>query len=140
MPFLLPIFSKKPLIAPISKRLFGVYGTHLYDHQRATTMTNSFHSLSSRQLSIAFAVILAALCLLTPDIAHASGGLAKVNDFMDNIAGILRGASIATVTVALMWAGYKYLFQDATVMETLKIVIAGLLIGGAGEIARYLLG
>ncbi|EGU30993.1 attachment mediating protein VirB2-like protein [Vibrio ichthyoenteri ATCC 700023] len=103
-------------------------------------MTNSFHSLSTRQINISLAVILAAFFLLDPELAHASGGLSKVNDFMDNIASILRGASIASVTVALMWAGYKYLFQDATVMETLNIVVAGLLIGGAGEIARYLLG
>ncbi len=93
---------------------------------------------SFRQFSFALLVGFAILCVLAPDVAYASGGLSKVNNFMDNIAGILRGAAIVTVTVAVMWAGYKFLFTQATVMEVGKIVIAGLLIGGAAEIAGYL--
>lgn len=102
-------------------------------------MLNPQSTFSSRQLSIAIAVMIAAFCLLMPDMAHASGGLSKLNDFLENIAGILRGASVVSVTCALMWAGYKYLFQDATVMEVLKIIVAGMLIGSASEIARYML-
>ena len=77
--------------------------------------------------------------MCSPIAAYAAGGgLDKINQFMDNVAGILRGASVITVTVAIMWAGYKFLFMQATVMEIGKIVIAGLLIGGAAEIARYI--
>lgn len=81
-----------------------------------------------------------AFFLMMPEFAHATGGLDKVNKFMENIADILRGAAVVTVTVAVMWAGYKFLFMNATVMEVMKIVIAGLLIGGAAEIARYIVG
>ena len=88
------------------------------------------------KLSLFF--LITALCLTEP--AYADGGLVKVNDFMDTITSILRGASIATVTLAIMWAGYKFLFTQANPMEVGKIVIAGMLIGGAAEIARYLLG
>lgn len=97
-------------------------------------------TLSGRQVIWIFMLTMAILCLVAPDMAYASGGLDKVNDFMDNIAGILRGASVITVTVAVMWAGYKFLFTQASVMEVGKIVIAGLLIGGAAEIARYIVG
>ncbi len=97
-------------------------------------------TLSGRQVIWIFMLTMAILSLVAPDMAHASGGLDKVNDFMDNIAGILRGASVITVTVAVMWAGYKFLFTTANVMEVGKIVIAGLLIGGAAEIARYIVG
>ncbi|EIK4811101.1 type IV secretion protein A [Vibrio parahaemolyticus] len=104
------------------------------------TFSPSLFPISGRQMSLIFMLAFAALCLVMPDMAHASGGLAKVNDFMDNIAGILRGAAIITVTVAVMWAGYKFLFTNANAMEVGKIVIAGLLIGGAAEIASYIVG
>ncbi|MGR6830984.1 TrbC/VirB2 family protein [Aliivibrio wodanis] len=73
---------------------------------------------------------------LFPELAHA-GGLDKLDDFMNNLVGILRGASIATVTLAVMWVGYKVLFTDWDVKEIGKILAGALLIGGAAEIARY---
>ncbi|PKF50217.1 TrbC/VirB2 family protein [Enterovibrio nigricans] len=97
-------------------------------------------TLSARQITMMVMFAIAMFTLLAPELAYASGGLDKVNNFMDNIAGILRGASVITVTVAVMWAGYKFLFTNANVMEVGKIVIAGLLIGGAAEIARYIVG
>ena len=74
---------------------------------------------------------------LFPELAHASGGLDKIDDFMNNLVSILRGASIATVTLAVMWVGYKVLFTDWDVKEIGKILMGALLIGGAAEIARY---
>lgn len=73
---------------------------------------------------------------LFPELAHA-GGLKKFDDFMNNLVNILRGASIATVTLAVMWVGYKVLFTDWDVKEVGKILAGSLLIGGAAEIARY---
>ncbi|EKF9136187.1 TrbC/VirB2 family protein [Vibrio cholerae] len=102
------------------------------------THTLSTPFISNRQLTLFVMLTFALICFVSPDTAYAAGGLNKVNNFMDNIAGILRGASVITVTVAIMWAGYKLLFTQASVMEVGKIVIAGLLIGGAAEIARYL--
>ncbi|MCP3697465.1 MAG: TrbC/VirB2 family protein [Aliivibrio sp.] len=73
---------------------------------------------------------------LFPELAHA-GGLSKINDFMDNLANIFRGASIVTVTVAIMWVGYKVLFTEWDVREIGKILAGALLIGSATEIAHY---
>ena len=73
---------------------------------------------------------------LFPELAHA-GGLDKIDDFMNNLVNILRGASIATVTLAVMWVGYKVLFTDWDVREIGKILMGALLIGGAAEISRY---
>jgi len=68
-----------------------------------------------------------------------SGGLDKVNTFMENVLAVLRGVSLIVVTIAIMWAGYKFLFKHADMMECAKILGGGLLVGGASEIARYLL-
>ena len=69
----------------------------------------------------------------------AAGGLDKVNSFMDNVLSVLRGVSIVVVTIAIMWAGYKFLFRRADMMECAKILGGGLLIGGASELTQYLL-
>ena len=101
----------------------------------------TLHTQNTKRSGMAFLLLFALPALLVPDMAFAvSGGLDKVNTFMDSIAAILRGASIATVTLSIMWAGYKMLFTNADVMEVGKIVGAGLLIGGAAEISRYMVG
>lgn len=93
------------------------------------TLRNSFFGLS---------------CMLASSLALAQksggGGVQKVNTFLQNILAVLNGASIAVVTIAIIWAGYKFLFRNADMKECLMIVGGGLLIGGAAELASYLLG
>lgn len=84
-------------------------------------------------------LVLSVLFVAEPALAQ-TGGLDRVNTFMDNVLSILRGVSITTVTIAIMWAGYKYLFKHADVAEVGKILAGGLLIGGAAELAIFLLG
>lgn len=74
----------------------------------------------------------------SPAIAQTTGGLEKVNTFMEGILDILRGVSITVVTIAIIWAGYKLLWKNADIMEVGKITLGGLLIGGAAELARYI--
>lgn len=80
------------------------------------------------------------LALLVAEPALAQGGLDKVNTFVENVLVVLRGISIGVVTIAIMWAGYKFLFKHADMAECGKILAGGLLIGGAAELAGYLLG
>jgi len=91
--------------------------------------------------------LLVLVCLVTlfaadPVLAQGAGagGLQKVNTFMDNVLSILRGISITVVTIAIMWSGYKFLFRHADMAESAKILAGGLLIGGASELARWMLG
>lgn len=84
--------------------------------------------------------LFALLLFATASPVFAAGGLPEVNTFMDNLSGILKGAGAATVTVAIMWSGYKILFTEANIMEVGKIVIGGLFVGGASGIAGYLVG
>lgn len=93
---------------------------------------------ASRALPLLALLAFAALFAAEP--AFAQGGLDKVNTFMDNVLSILRGVSITVVTIAIMWAGYKFLFKHADIAECAKILAGGLLIGGAAELARFLLG
>lgn len=95
-------------------------------------------SMDQRNLLILFLCGLVLSMFFEP--ALAAGGLEKVNSFMENILDVLRGISIVVVTIAIMWAGYKYLFRRAEIAECAKILGGGLLIGGASELTQYLLG
>ena len=100
--------------------------------------TNSL-AVSPRNLTIMFLTAVAMLIAAEPALAQAAGGLDKVNTFVDNVLLVLRGISIGVVTIAIMWAGYQFLFKRADFTEIGKILGGGLLIGGASELARYLL-
>ncbi len=101
-----------------------------------TTQTISAINPIKATLLMAFGIAL--MMVLMPS-AYAYG-LDTVNEFMENIKSVLSGVALLTVTVAIMWAGFKFLFRDADFMEVGKIVIAGLLIGGATELSTYLVG
>lgn len=72
--------------------------------------------------------------------AFAAGGIQKVNTFMDIISATLAGIAVVTVTIAIMWSGYKLLFKGDPVMECGKILGGGLFIGCASAIASVLVG
>ena len=52
----------------------------------------------------------------------------------------LRGFAVATVTIAVMWVGYKVLFGGSTLRECAPIIIGGILLAGAAEMAKMLVG
>jgi type IV secretion system protein VirB2 len=49
-------------------------------------------------------------------------------------------ASIAVVTIAVIFAGYQIAFAHKRIGDVAPILIGGVLIGAAGQIARMLLG
>lgn len=64
----------------------------------------------------------------------------KVCGFFDSINGLLNMASIAVVTIAVIFAGYQIAFAHKRIGDVAPILIGGVLIGAAGQIARMLLG
>lgn len=64
----------------------------------------------------------------------------KVCSFFNNINGLLNIASIAVVTIAVIFAGYQIAFAHKRIADVAPILIGGVLIGAAGQIARMLLG
>ena len=74
-------------------------------------------------------------------MAQAFGGAdAKVCGFFDNVNGLLNMASIAIVTIAIIFAGYQIAFAHKRIADVAPILVGGLLIGAAAQIARMLLG
>lgn len=93
-----------------------------------------------KNMNLFLFIIIAACMVLFPDMAHAAGGLDKVNKFMENLEDILNGVSITSVTVAIMIVGYKVMFTEWDARQCGKILMGGLFIGGGAELATYLVG
>lgn len=81
---------------------------------------------------------------LAPMIALAGNGYegtdTKVEGFLDNITGLLGLASIAVVTIAIIFAGYQIAFNHKRISDVAPILVGGLLIGAAGQIASMVIG
>lgn len=79
------------------------------------------------------------LILLLPNFVFAAGGLGKVNKLLETISGWLYGAATVTVTIAIIWVGYKILFGGQTLRECAPVLIGAIIIASATTIAGLLM-
>ncbi|WP_288644406.1 TrbC/VirB2 family protein [uncultured Helicobacter sp.] len=84
-----------------------------------------------------FVVLLSAF--LSPNIAFAAGGLSKVDSLMSSISSALYAVGVVVLTIAIMWAGFKIMFQGQTLREVAPPLLGGILIGAASGIAGLLI-
>ena len=95
---------------------------------------------NAQSILLAYVAIVAAT--FSPGaLAAAFGGAdTKVCGFFENINGLLNIASIAVVTIAVIFAGYQIAFAHKRISDVAPILIGGLFIGAAGQIATMLIG
>lgn len=87
------------------------------------------------------AIVVLGAFILPEAIAQGfTGAGEKVCGFFDNINGLLNVASIAVVTIAVIFAGYQIAFAHKRISDVAPILIGGLFIGAAGQIATMLIG
>jgi type IV secretion system protein VirB2 len=73
--------------------------------------------------------------------AGSSGDtLSSVTNFLGNVETILDAASIAVVTFAIIFAGYQIAFNTKRISDVAPVLIGGVLIGGATQLATMLVG
>src|SRR3546814_18069370 len=85
---------------------------------------------------------LVAMFALLPASAWAQDAIGEngaVSKFFSNINNILNMASIAVVTIAVIFAGYKIAFAHKRISELHPVLIGGLLIRAAANFAKLLL-
>lgn len=106
-----------------------------------TTNTEARSIVSALFMAVVFVGILA-----FPDLAMAQSGddgtlsENKVKGFFANINSLLNIASIAVVTIAVIFAGYQIAFAHKRIADVAPVLIGGFLIGAAAQIAKMLLG
>ena len=59
---------------------------------------------------------------------------------MQLVSDTLSAIAVVTVTISIMWAGYKVIFKGDPMMEGAKILGGGVFIGAASQIASMLVG
>lgn len=79
----------------------------------------------------------AAALLLACRLSEAQG-FEKLNTTVTNVNAILVLVSISVVAIAIIWAGYKMIFQSARLSDVANILIGGTLIGGATAMATFI--
>ena len=65
-------------------------------------------------------------------------GFDKISTTITNINAMLVTISVAVVTMAIIWAGFKMIFQGARLADVANVLIGGTLIGGAAAFASYI--
>ena len=83
------------------------------------------------------AAAMAVSVVLLPNLALAQG-FDKVNTTVTNVNAILVTISVAVVTIAIIWAGFKMIFQGARLADVANVLIGGTLIGGAAAFASFI--
>lgn len=86
---------------------------------------------------VAAAFLAPAVGMAVDDFTSASGGACK---FIKNIHTVLNLMSVAVVTIAIIFAGYQIAFAHKRISDVAPILIGGVLIGAAGQIAKMLVG
>lgn len=93
--------------------------------------------VSSLLMAIVFVAVLALPNLL---LAQSFEGVDKrVCGFFDDVRGLLNMASVAVVTIAVIFCGYQIAFANKRISDVAPIFIGALLIGAASQIAGMLL-
>lgn len=106
----------------------------LADHARIPAQTKLYGM---------FVALLILVAMAAPGLALAqdfAGTDTKVCGFFSNINGLLNMASIVVVTIAIIFSGYQIAFAHKRISEVSPILIGGLLIGAAAQIAKMMIG
>ncbi|MGQ7746189.1 TrbC/VirB2 family protein [Pectobacterium brasiliense] len=72
----------------------------------------------------------------TPTFAD---GFQRANTIMEKVSTGLHGLAAITITVSVIWVGYKTLWKGESLSQCAYIIIGGILIGGGSEIGALLM-
>ncbi|MBQ9292935.1 MAG: TrbC/VirB2 family protein, partial [Campylobacter sp.] len=111
-----------------------------FDNSYQLTSTSVATTKNYSKLFQLLFVVFALSCVIFPDVAFAAGGLTKAKTLLETVADWLQILAVVTVTIAILVVGYKVLFGGQTIRECTPIIIGGLLIASASEIASLLMG
>jgi type IV secretion system protein VirB2 len=74
----------------------------------------------------------------TLPLCASAQGFDKINTTVTNVNAILVTISVAVVTIAIIWAGFKMIFQGARLADVANVLIGGTLVGGAAAFASFI--
>ncbi|QVN18976.1 TrbC/VirB2 family protein [Burkholderia pyrrocinia] len=90
----------------------------------------------SERLFAALGAVMLGMLLANPAFAQLSS---QASTILNQVSAALTAIGVVTCTIAIMWAGFKMLFQHVQFGDIAKIFIGAILIGGASTMAGVLL-
>lgn len=79
--------------------------------------------------------------IILPGIATAQGTAeSNVCGVLSNLNGLLNVASVVVVTIAVIFSGYQIAFAHKRISDVAPVLIGGVLIGAAAQIAKMVIG
>ena len=78
------------------------------------------------------------LLAFTITTSMSMAGLEKAQDLMETVSDALTALSLATVTVAILWVGYKVLFTQTALRDMGSTILGAVIIASAAQIAAML--
>ncbi|MCI5851840.1 MAG: TrbC/VirB2 family protein [Sutterellaceae bacterium] len=82
----------------------------------------------------------ASAAFLLPAAALAAGGTSNINTLFETILSTMQGVAVVLATIAFVYAGFRMLFQRASIEQVAGPLIGGVVIGAAAWIANLLVG
>lgn len=82
-----------------------------------------------------------ATLLMLPEVgfAQTTDAKSRVKGFMENLNSLLNIASVAIVTIAVIFAGYGIAFAHKRLSDVAPVLIGGFLIGAAAQLAKMVI-
>lgn len=88
---------------------------------------------------LAAAVFVGLLALPEMALAQTATAESRVEGFLNKINGLLNIASVAIVTIAVIFAGYQIAFAHKRISDVAPILLGGFLIGAAAQLAKMVI-
>ena len=88
----------------------------------------------TKEINTAYAMAL----ILASDAAMAEGGLDVAAKF-NTLKGVIAGCGAVVLSIAVMWAGYKIMFQGQTLREVAPPLLGAILFASATGLANLLI-
>lgn len=96
-------------------------------------------TLTQKSLPFLVGVFTLSVLMLNSNFAFADANCNAVKGLFDNIIATLGLISVAVVTIAILFAGYQIAFAHKRISDVAPVLIGGVLIGAAGQIANIML-
>lgn len=93
--------------------------------------------MQSQNNRVTQAIVLAGMAFIS---SPAFAQISKVNTVIENVMAVVLAISVAVFTICIALAGYRMAFQQARFADVAPILLGGMLVGGAGGMASWLLG
>lgn len=102
-------------------------------------MKTNFKTISQAPSITTLVMQAAVLALLFAAEPSFAAGLEKINGTAQMISSTLGGLAVVSGTIALMYSGYKMMFQSAKWSEVANVVYGSVFVSGATGISSWLM-